>query len=255
MELIRAKIYLLLETKSKLFVGISGAQGSGKSTFALELRDDLSSNIDCVILSLDDFYLTNSERDVLGKEIHPLLRARGVPGTHDMELLQTAIDSVFANESAEWPVFSKKHDERNFEERNFFVRKYDKLVVILEGWCVGCSALTGIETPINDLERFQDPDCVWRNYINDAIKNKYFAIWEKLDLFVYLKIPSWEIVHSWRTQQAIGNNEDLSKFNVARFMEFFERISKQMLDPAGRMHTNFVIFLGNNHSINDIAIN
>ncbi len=33
------------------------------------------------VLSLDDFYYARRDREALAREIHPLLRSRGVPGT------------------------------------------------------------------------------------------------------------------------------------------------------------------------------
>ena len=34
----------------------------------------------------DDFYLTQAQRQDLAQQIHPLLKSRGVPGTHDVPL-------------------------------------------------------------------------------------------------------------------------------------------------------------------------
>ena len=64
-------------------IGISGAQGSGKSTLAALLEASLSeAGIVAKVVSLDDFYLTKSERKKLSNSTHPLCQTRGVPGTH-----------------------------------------------------------------------------------------------------------------------------------------------------------------------------
>ena len=67
-------------------VGLCGAQGSGKSTLAEKVVEHLSSKgLRAATFSLDDLYLPLAERERLAKEVHPLFRIRGVPGTHDVE--------------------------------------------------------------------------------------------------------------------------------------------------------------------------
>lgn len=74
-----------------LFIGISGSQGSGKTTLNRELVKTLSSspyNLSIVNISLDDLYLTNKEQNELAKMNigNELLKYRGSPGTHDVKL-------------------------------------------------------------------------------------------------------------------------------------------------------------------------
>lgn len=70
-----------------LVVGISGAQGSGKTTLCRFLEVLMvEHNQRAATLSIDDLYLTRAERERLGREVHPLLATRGVPGTHDPAL-------------------------------------------------------------------------------------------------------------------------------------------------------------------------
>ena len=53
---------------------ITGLQGSGKSTLAGALAEDLAGRgMTCAVLSLDDLYLTRTERERLAREVHPLL--------------------------------------------------------------------------------------------------------------------------------------------------------------------------------------
>src|ERR1700743_3163225 len=76
-------------------LGLSGLQGSGKSTLAAALIDAARERgWSAVTLSLDDVYLTRAERESLGGEVHPLLRTRGVPGTHDLALLASTLDAL-----------------------------------------------------------------------------------------------------------------------------------------------------------------
>ena len=38
-------------------------------------------------ISIDDFYKTQKERLNLSKKVHPMLATRGVPGTHDVQMM------------------------------------------------------------------------------------------------------------------------------------------------------------------------
>src|SRR5690348_14070644 len=71
-----------------ILVGLAGAQGSGKSTMAPRVAQQLEdAGLRTAILALDDFYLTHAERAERARTVHPLLATRGVPGTHDIALL------------------------------------------------------------------------------------------------------------------------------------------------------------------------
>src|ERR1700754_1457487 len=97
-------------------LGVSGLQGSGKSTLAAALIDAARERgWSAVTLSLDDVYLTRAERESLGGEVHPLLRTRGVPGTHDLALLAStldALDKAAPERPVSIPRFDKGQDER-----------------------------------------------------------------------------------------------------------------------------------------------
>ena len=58
----------LTDLSRPLFVGVNGAQGSGKSTFCTLLSAALrgGGELNVVTLSIDDVYLTRSERAALG---------------------------------------------------------------------------------------------------------------------------------------------------------------------------------------------
>lgn len=258
MQDIISRIKGRLEKRARIVVGLAGAQGSGKSTLACRLCDQLKRDgVFCVVVSLDDFYLTKSDRSILGRSVHPLLATRGVPGTHDTALLLSTISQllVSSDETVIWPAFSKKLDDRSLDEWNTFRNEIhlDTLVIILEGWCVGCADLGDFEEPENELERIEDPNNCWRQYINERIRCDYAPIWALIDVYIFLRVPQWSFVKVWRLEQAIKNGESLSDFDIDRFIQFFERISKRMLESFGRMNTDIIVFLGDNHSIRDIV--
>ena len=79
----------LRKNKKVTIVGLSGAQGSGKTTITEILKIILKEkyNLNTVSFSIDDFYKTLSERKKLSIKSHRLFLTRGVPGTHDIKLL------------------------------------------------------------------------------------------------------------------------------------------------------------------------
>ena len=72
-----------------LFLGFSGGQGSGKTTTAGILKIILKNFFkrEIHVSSIDDFYKTLEDRKRMSLTIHPLFRTRGVPGTHDINLI------------------------------------------------------------------------------------------------------------------------------------------------------------------------
>src|SRR6188472_2123866 len=84
-----------LPRRRAALVGLSGLQGSGKSTLARQIAAAASAHgIATEVLALDDFYRGRGERAVLARTIHPLLATRGVPGTHDLALLDRTLRAL-----------------------------------------------------------------------------------------------------------------------------------------------------------------
>ena len=79
-----------------LFLGFSGGQGSGKTTVTKILKIILKKFFKrkVHVSSIDDFYKTLNERNKMSYAIHPLLKTRGVPGTHDINLVKKFFDFV-----------------------------------------------------------------------------------------------------------------------------------------------------------------
>ena len=79
-----------------LFLGFSGSQGSGKTTLTeilkIILRKFFKRRIH--VSSIDDFYKTLKDRNKMSNAIHPLLKTRGVPGTHDINLVKTFFNII-----------------------------------------------------------------------------------------------------------------------------------------------------------------
>jgi D-glycerate 3-kinase len=224
--------------QQQLFAGISGAQGTGKTTVAALVHVILSEGfgLRSLVVSLDDYYLPHDVRQHLAHDIHPLLATRGAPGTHDIEALHAAMRRLRAGQPVELLQFSKAHDDRVPEKRA--VRgPFD--VVLFEGWCVGARACAEAELskPINALERDEDRDKRFRRYVNAQLAQPYAALWAELDMLIYIAAPDLPTVHAFRRQQerrlqlsAAGSGRGLmDDEQLTRFIQHFERIAQRML--------------------------
>ncbi len=160
--------------ETPLVVGICGPQGSGKSTLTALLAWLLEArSLRTATLSIDDLYLTRAARERLAIEIHPLLRTRGVPGTHDPTLGLSVLDALARPEPVALPRFDKAVDDRA-PTSDWPVFEGPADVVLLEGWCVGARAqpAAALADPINALERDEDPDGAWRGFANAALAGR-----------------------------------------------------------------------------------
>lgn len=225
---------------STVTFGIAGAQGSGKSTMtrllALMLKEMFQT--DTAVLSLDDFYLTRSQRLELAATVHPMLSVRGVPGTHDTRQLATMLAALKAGGPADLPIFDKSRDDRSPQVRHQSAAR----VILIEGWCWGArpEPEDKLLIPVNSLERERDPDGIWRHFVNEQL-SQYQSVFET-DGSLYFRVPSIEAVYRWRWQQEqdlIASRgpgpATLSQAEVHEFVAYYERLTRWMAqDMPGR---------------------
>ncbi|QKG70687.1 kinase [Erythrobacter mangrovi] len=216
-----------------VLVGIAGAQGSGKTTLVRRLAEQLEQRgLPTAVLSLDDFYLTKAERAGLAQSVHPLCVTRGVPGTHDLRLLETALDALLGDgPTVTLPSFDKASDDRG--EPRSVAPPFE--VILLEGWCIGAKPQDwdALNEPINALERDEDPDGVWRRWANDQLAGGYATLFARLDLRIFLKAPDFAVVETWRAEQeAALADRAMDRTSLGRFVAHYQRISCAMLAQA-----------------------
>lgn len=235
---------LNIEEKTQI-IGINGAQGAGKTTFShlLQVVLEKQFGMKVVSFSIDDFYLSRAEREQLAKDVHPLLITRGVPGTHNVRLCEEVINSLLnASPKTETiiPRFNKAIDDP------FPQSQWDKFVgrpnvILFDGWFMGAveQKETELLTPINDLERNEDPYCVWRRYVNSQLKDNYRPLFDKIDILVMLKVSSFDKVYEWRSLQeeklrlkteGQKNLRVMSDEELCRFISHYERLTRYMLN-------------------------
>jgi D-glycerate 3-kinase len=229
-----------------LLIGVSGCQGSGKSTLAsllvLLLKELMGLN--AINLSIDDFYLTRADREILARTVHPLLATRGVPGTHDVELAMNTIASLRKPGRVAIPRFNKAIDDRAPQEQ-WPVIHAPVDVIVLEGWCLAVPAQPeeALSQAINTLEAKEDPEGRWRKHVNTQIETVYSRLYSMIDYLIMLKAPDFAKVFEWRQNQedklaaSVGSaagSRIMSPEQLHRFIQHYERITRHGLETLPR---------------------
>ena len=205
-----------------IILGITGLQGSGKSTWASKIVKILTSeySLNTIALSLDDLYKTHTdlvaqrEQDVNNK----LYRTRGQPGTHDEQLAAAFFQEMGAYRGGgdlKIPSFDKSRfngegDRAPESEWPKISQKPD--VVVFEGWCVGFQPLSasGVEEkhaqalaqklPVNTPASHQVSHLM---QVNDNLKRYCDAFMgpQFFDFFIHIDTDDLRNVYTWRLQQ------------------------------------------------------
>ena len=246
-----------------LFLGFSGGQGSGKTTVAKILKIILKKFFkrEIYVSSIDDFYKTLKDRNEMSHTIHPLFKTRGVPGTHDTNLIKKFFDFIKKKKFKKFklPKFDKSIDDR-LNEKYWFNVKERPEIVIFEGWCVGAKPQLNslLKKPINILEKYEDEDLIWRKHANEKIKREYKKIFAMIHDFIFMKIPNFNMVFKWRLLQenklrkkSHVKKKIMSHNKVRRFVMFYERITLQMIKDLSKS-ASVIIFLNKNHEIKKV---
>ncbi|GLX78236.1 kinase [Thalassotalea insulae] len=223
------------------FVAINGCQGSGKSTLAdylaSYLREQCQLNV--AVLSLDDFYLSSEQRKQLALKVHPLFATRGVPGTHNVQLLQQVLNKLKQGETNFClPRFNKATDEPEHITNWSYISEPADLVIV-EGWCLGAVSVepSSLHLPVNELEQKQDPKARWRSYSNEVLACDYQPLYSLFDYWLLLKAPSFTCVYQWRLEQEqklarqnkLAEHKIMSEAEIGHFIQHFQRLTMTCL--------------------------
>jgi|TARA_B110000285_G_C15025289_1_gene563838 D-glycerate 3-kinase len=260
------KIYQDYKKNKKInIVGLTGGQGAGKSTITqiIKLILETKYNLGVVYFSIDDFYKTLSERIMLSKKIHKLFRARGVPGTHDTDLIKKIFLKLTRKNFRPFsiPRFDKSRDDR-FPKKKWQKIKKQPQIIIFEGWCVGAKPQKKkyLKKSINILEKKHDPEIKWRSKVNYELNNDYKKIFSKINRLIFLKVPNFDCVYKWRLLQenklqlTSRGKKIMSPVEIKKFIMHYERITKQMLiDLTTKAYA--VLYLDKKHRFNRIKFN
>ena len=254
-----------LKKNKTIIIGLSGGQGTGKTTISAIIEIILKKYFKLSVfkISIDDFYKTRKDRIKLSKNIHPLLKTRGVPGTHDINLMINFFKNIkkIKFKSMLLPKFDKSVDDR-FKKKKWYKLKSKPDVVIFEGWCVGAKAqvLKDLKKPINLLEKTDDKSMKWRKFVNYQLLGKYKKFHKMLDHLLYLKAENFTLLKKWRLKQekklSINNKRKknlkiMTNKEVLDFMMTYQRITENMFKNTPK-YSSVVMNLNNGHQIKKV---
>ncbi|MBI3437070.1 MAG: kinase [Proteobacteria bacterium] len=213
-------------------IGVSGAQGSGKTTVCQSLVAADAPRF--TQFSIDDVYLDHVQRAELAARTHPLFVTRGPPGTHDIGLARSTIDALStAGETTETPLprFDKIKDVMKPREAWPVFRGRPEAILV-DAWCLGALPVPP-SPPLNAIEE-EDAHGVWRETQNEFLRTTYADWFASFDAIIYLRAPSWDVVRRWRGQQEVTlRGRALTAEEGAwidRFILHYERITRSMMD-------------------------
>lgn len=209
-----------------LIQGVLGGQGTGKSTLAIILRRLLSYlNFSVANLSIDDLYLTYTERQQL-QQADPRLIWRGPPGTHDVQLGLKVLEDCLKNNHTE-PILIPRFDKSLFAGAGDRitpepVEKVDLL--LFEGWFLGVQPIADsqFESPPVPIITSQDLQFAKDNNLR---LQEYLPLWAKLDRLIVLYPTDYRLSKQWRIEaehkMIAQGKTGMSDAEIDRFVEYF----------------------------------
>ena len=261
-EMIKDEFFKKKKTR---VIGLTGGQGTGKSTISNILKIILKEayGLETIIFSIDDFYKTLSEREKMAKKVSALFLTRGVPGTHDTKKLFSCIRSLkgYRFKKFKIPKFDKSIDDRLAKNKWQNIKKKPN-IVIFEGWCVGARAQKkkDLNKPLNKLEKLKDKNKIWRRIVNIELKKNYKKIFNLIDKLIFLKVPSFKYVSKWRLLQEkklriFGKGKKtMSDKQIGNFIMYYERVTKHMLKILPKT-ADTIINIDHKHRLKSIKFN
>ena len=191
----------------------------------------------------------------MSKKVHSLFLTRGVPGTHDLGLINKTIKKLKTKKfkTVLIPKFDKSIDDR-LKKNKWQKIKNRPNIIIFEGWCVGARHQkdSELKNPLNPIEKKYDLNLVWRRTVNYYLKNQYKKLFNKLDKLIYLKAPDFDWVFRWRLHQeekmklTSKDKKIMSKSEVRNFIMYYERLTKHMMRDLKNI-SDLTIYLDTKH--------
>ncbi|EGV61521.1 P-loop containing nucleoside triphosphate hydrolase protein [Yamadazyma tenuis ATCC 10573] len=209
----------LSPTKSPIIIGVSGPQGSGKS-FAVDQAVAFLyaqfPHVKVAQMSMDDVYLTHAQQQLLTQKSieqmdnNRLVQGRGLPGTHDLELLGDVLHKIRIRDEVAIPRYDKsafngEGDRAPRETWTVYTKQQAVDVLLFEGWFNGYLAIPDEEMskrynalPADSASKTNTLQHMLQ--VNDFLK-KYGSVWYRFDYFINFETEDINNVYKWRLQQ------------------------------------------------------
>lgn len=191
-----------------MIVGVSGCQGSGKTTLCdtlVHLLKEAPYNLRVISFSLDDVYLTHKDQVKLSEKYpnNPLYQQRGQAGSHDLTLasqtLQLLLNTKNPGETVPIPVYDKslhsgQGDRLDKSEWKYPIAPFD--IILFEGWMLGFKTL-----PEKKVKQHVNLKFDQVKVMNTELKKYEDDLYPYFDIFIHLSPAKLDQVYQWRLQQ------------------------------------------------------
>ena len=249
-------------------LGMSGGQGTGKSTkaeFLKVLLEDEGYKV--VAFSSDDIYLPHEGLMALKQSkpnIYFYTSPRGPHGTHEVSRFVEILDNIRYKKGTKVTKFDKKAfggiGDRK-PEKDWLVVPKDTDIAIVDGSVVGTSPISEEELckPTSDriltkIEQKYDPQCIIRKEFNKAAKD-YVNISNRIDYLIYLDV-GLDIIRKGRMEQerklieATGQGMDFDK--LSGFIDYYSLFYRIMENLKKSERTNLVVTIEDNQEVKEV---
>ena len=144
----------------------------------------------------------------MSEKVSPLFLTRGVPGTHDTNLLFSCLKKIKKSNFSKIliPKFDKSIDDRLPKKKWQKVEKKQD-IVIFEGWCVGVTPQKekDLIVPLNELDK-----------VEGDIKNFQLLVNSSSEINSFIKNPSQNITQQNQVINVLSDKLEFSK-NLKNF--------------------------------------
>ncbi|KAG1144930.1 hypothetical protein G6F37_002792 [Rhizopus arrhizus] len=244
-----------------MIVGISGCQGSGKTTLCDTLTYLLKRepyHLRVVNFSLDDVYLTHEDQVKLSQRYpnNKLYQQRGQAGSHDLRLATETLKSLILNQTSvaipayDKSLFDGQGDRLSEKEWKHVSGPFD--IVLFEGWMLGFKSLQNqsleaIYQSKQDKDTFKSLKFEDINMLNESLKQYEAELYPYFDIFIHLSPLDIQQVYQWRLEQeeymkstrgVTGLSKEAVKNFVDTYMPAYElylpQLDKSLFDGLDR---------------------
>ena len=222
------RVHRASDRPGALAIGLSAPQGCGKTTLTNMLVERFAADgLSCVVVSIDDFYLTGAEQDALAQAhpSNPLLQVRGNAGTHDLALGTATLRALKrcdggggddSSSSSSIPRYDKaarggRGDRAPRDDWQPVSQPPD--VILFEGWMSGFAPLPADAPILAEHAGLAEVNTLLARY------SEWHAL---MDAWVVLAVDDPGCVYTWRLEaehaMAAAGRPGMSDAQVADFV-------------------------------------